>query len=129
MIFNLFMILLVCNPWALNKTQNFISVSIPVFCLSNKTLTKSRIRQEEVILHFQVTIYDRNKSGEEPKQELEVETMVDYYLLTPLFHLDSCLISFLIPPMTTIPGYDAIHSGLGISTSINYQKNAPQMCI
>lgn len=128
MIFNLLMIALVCNPWALNKTQNFISVSVLVSCLSNKTLIESRIRQEKVILHFQVRVCHRGESGEELKQEFEVETMVDYFLLTLLFHLDSCLISFLVPPRTTIPGYDVIHSRLGISTSINYQNNAPQMC-
>lgn len=114
------------SEFHIRKYSSFLS--IPKYsCLSNKTVAESRIRQEKVVTSRSQS-YHRSKSGEELKQELEVETMVHYCLLTLLFHLNSCLFIFLIPPRTTVPGFDIIHSGLRISPSINYQNNAPQMC-
>lgn len=104
-----------------------MSLSILATLCSNKRLTKNNLEEENVYL-MHSGYSDRRKSGEEPKKEHEVETR-DYCLVAHLLHLDSCSVSFHIPPRATIPRHNVIQSELAISTSINYQDKSPDMLI
>lgn len=88
-------------------------------------ITNSNLGEERVYFILKVTVYHRERSWQELKQEIEAKSMKECCLLTCL---GPCLAGFLIWPKTSCLGNGATHSELGPPVSINNHDGPPETC-